>query len=110
MLSILEGNGDGTFRVNATLAALAGIREIELNDFNGDGNADIAYISEDTDRVVVHLSNGNGSYKAGVSYQVGEKPSDITATDLNGDAILDLAITSSEDWWISAAFGLGMFL
>ena len=41
-VSVLLGNGDGTFQAAVNYAAGSGPRSVAIGDFNGDGKADLA--------------------------------------------------------------------
>lgn len=87
-LSVLSGNGDGTFQAPRTLtglsgAGLASAPNLVLGDFNGDGHMDLAVSNQ-----VILVGNGNGPF----SYSVIPIPyAGTVAGDFNGDGRLDLA-------------------
>jgi hypothetical protein len=58
-VSILLGNGDGTFQSHHDIAGAPHANSIAVGDFNGDGNPDIA-TSSNTPVNAVHVSLGNG--------------------------------------------------
>src|SRR5262249_47311302 len=88
-LSVLLGNGDGSFQppINYT----TGIRPLAVvvGDFNRDGIPDLAVTSYG---VSVLLGKGDGTFRAPVKYAAGQQPWGIAVGDLNGDGILDLAV------------------
>ncbi|MCB0320337.1 MAG: VCBS repeat-containing protein [Bdellovibrionales bacterium] len=52
VLSILYGDGDGTFQPVSTIALDSGSAgEVEVGDFNGDGKADIAVAENATEKL-----------------------------------------------------------
>jgi hypothetical protein len=66
-------------------------------DFNGDGHLDAATANRDANNAVgVLLGNGDGTFEAAVSFDVGAKPAFILAADLNEDGAPDL-ITANQD-------------
>jgi len=108
-VSILRGNGDGTFQAEVRYGAGDAPRSIEAADFNGDEHADLAvvnssYYSED---VSILLGNGDGTFQADVRYSVGRNPSSAVAEDLNEDGNPDLVVTSFYDDNISVLLGIG---
>ena len=94
--SILLANGDGTFQapidiMDSAVGALVGL--VSAGDFNGDGNADLAFI-DSVDSVAVLLGNGDGTFQPCVDYPVGDTANrsiDLTVGDINGDHKLGLA-------------------
>jgi hypothetical protein len=96
-LLTLLGNGDGTFVMAGTAAAVVNDspRGVTLADFNGDDNLDAGVATEAEDLVDVLLGNGDGTFGTAVSYEVGGFPESVVAGDYNGDGIVDLASADS---------------
>lgn len=98
-ITVLLGNGDGTF---ITLAASPSTgylpRAITAGDFNGDGIPDLAVVS--LNGVTILLGNGDGTFNAAPSPSIvpGTQFIDIVAADFNGDGIEDLAVLSEGDY------------
>ena len=60
-LTLLYGNGDGTFRHDPNLALIpvgAGLAGMVVADFNGDGKLDIAVVEQDDNTISVLLGGG----------------------------------------------------
>jgi hypothetical protein len=96
-VSILLGNGDGTFQNAVNYAASPGYPYfVAIADLNNDGNLDLAVANHGGD-LAVYLGNGDGTFQAGVNYVAGENPQSVAIGDFNGDGILDLAVTNVED-------------
>jgi hypothetical protein len=66
-VSVLLGNGDGTFLDAPAPVSSSGLAVVE-GDFNHDGKADLAAASGN--RVEVMLGTGEGTFQSGVSYPV----------------------------------------
>ena len=94
-VSVLLGNGDGTFQPQVTYAE--GSDAIVAGDFNGDGRLDLAVANYKDNDVSVLLGNGDGTFQPQVTYAVGSDPFAIVAGDFNGDGRLDLAVADPYD-------------
>ena len=92
-VSILLGNGDGTFQPGMTFAVGYGPRSVVTGDFNGDGRIDLAVT--DATGVSVLLGNGDGTFQPAVEYAAGHVSYAIVTGDFNGDGITDLAVANS---------------
>ena len=115
-VSILLGNGDGTFQPHVEYQADGGAAALVAADFNGDGKLDLAvdcacgHSTTACGRpgtVAVLLGNGDGTFKAPAIYDVDEYPNMITTADFNGDGKLDLAVADFDSAKISFLLGNG---
>src|SRR5580692_1906185 len=76
-VSILLGNGDGTFRRRIDTLAGYGPTGLALGDYNGDGKLDLAVSVGDNstgNTVLTYLGNGDGSFRPPTAYIVGTNP------------------------------------
>jgi hypothetical protein len=88
-LSILLGNGDGTFQNPVDYRAGTPATKLVVGDFNTDGKLDIVVANESS--INVEIGNGDGTFQPGTSIPfVGIGA--LTAGDLNGDGKLDLVV------------------
>jgi hypothetical protein len=94
-VSILLGNGDGTFQQAKSYATEMGPASVSVGDFNGDGKADLAVVNWGSNTVSILLGNGDGTFRPQRAVGVGRAPNSVAAADLNGDGKLDLAVTSA---------------
>src|SRR5207249_3606663 len=69
-VSVLLGNGNGTFQTATTYGADTGTSSITVGDFNRDGIADLATANFYANNVSVLLGNGNGTFQVAVNYGV----------------------------------------
>jgi len=101
-ISILLGNGNGTFGSPTTY--IAGTQGsdwsnsprpfgIQVGDFNKDGKQDLAVANQGTQQISILLGNGNGTFGTATNYAnvFGDQ---LTIGDFDGDGIQDLATSS----------------
>jgi hypothetical protein len=96
-ISVLLGNGDGTFQPQVIYAVGSDPSEIVAGDFNSDGRIDLAVADSGSNAVSVLLGNGDGTFQPAVEYAAGNRPGGLVAGDFNGDGKLDLAVADQED-------------
>jgi tetratricopeptide (TPR) repeat protein len=112
-VSILLGNGDGTF-TNApssplTLPSGSSPTSIAVADFNKDGIPDLAVVNKDANTVSIFLGNGDGTFKATSTIVTGSTPTSIVAEAFNpsNPTLFDLAVTNSADNTLEIFIGNG---
>ncbi len=96
-LSILFGNGDGSFKESRRLAVSVEPRALALNDYNGDGRTDIAVACAGSDQVALFFGLAGGQFGEGQRYPVQRTPVSIATGDVNGDNKPDLAVALRND-------------
>lgn len=110
VVSVLLGNGDGTFRAPVNYPMASGPFSITTADFNGDGIPDLATANPASNNVSILLGHGDGTFAAPVSYGAGNTCEFLAAGDFNGDGKPDLAVTNNNPsgaGTISILFGTG---
>ena len=93
-VSVLLGNGDGTFASQATFAVGSSPNSVALADLNGDGQVDIVTANRNSSNVSVLLGNGDGTFAAQATFTVGSQPWSVALADLNGDGQVDIVTTN----------------
>jgi len=91
-VSVLLGNGDGTFQSQQMYTAGWDAAYIEIGDLDGDGAPDLAVANVASDDVSVLLGNGDGTFQSEQRYETGPSPASMAIGDLDGDGVLDLAV------------------
>ena len=106
-VSILLGNGTGTFPSHVQYAVPGSPVAIIHGDFNGDGKQDLATADEFTSQVSILLGNGDGTFQGHKEYTVGAKPVALATGDLNGDGKLDIVVCNQNGNTVSVLLGNG---
>jgi hypothetical protein len=95
-ISILKGNGDGTFTALSPIANLGSARALVVADFDRDHHDDIAVVDGAAQsRVDVYFGTGQGSFgfpPRSLSLS-GGNASALAARDINGDSKPDLLVS-----------------
>ena len=63
-VSVLLGNGDGTFQAHVDYPTGQAPTSVTIGDFNGDGKLDLAVINQDDNTVSILLGNGDGTFES----------------------------------------------
>jgi hypothetical protein len=98
--AILVLLGDGTGKLGAPTSFNTGETfpgKLAVGDINGDHKLDVASVNAANNHISVLLGNGNGSFQAATTIDVGGNPSStfgVVIADLNGDGYPDLAVAN----------------
>lgn len=108
-LSVLLGNGDGTFANNRDIATANQLYQVVIGDLNGDNKPDLVADASQGRGVQVFIGNGDGTFAAPVAYSASGSLNSLVLADLNGDAHPDViganSATASLTVWLGKADG-----
>jgi hypothetical protein len=96
-VTVLLGDGDGTFTSAPTVADGSEPLDVAVGDVNGDQILDLAVANDGANTLHVHLGNGDGSFGAPTVLETtdvvgsGFGPYSVLIADLDGDERMDLA-------------------
>jgi hypothetical protein len=93
-VSILLGNGDGSFRTKADFATGTTPWGLAVGDFNGDGKLDLAVANRGANSISILLGNGDGTFLPKTDIALLVRPIALTVGDFNGDGKADLALAT----------------
>jgi hypothetical protein len=110
--TVFLGNRDGTLQAGTTLPA--GVRgysapfSAAIADFDGDGRNDVAVADLSTRAMLVRLGNGDGTFGAESSYDIGGIGAFIVvAADVDLDGHVDLVVANRGSDDVSVLLGRG---
>jgi Flp pilus assembly secretin CpaC len=106
-ISILPGNGDGTFGARTDVTTGAVPVSVVAADFNGDGNLDLAVANQTDNTISVFLGKGDGTFGTPTLLTTGHAPTALATADLNSDGHADLAVVNQNDNTVSIFLGNG---
>lgn len=108
-ISILLGNGDGTFQPATNVSAGKNPGSIAAADLDGDGRIDLVVTNGDSGggQVGILLGNGDGTFQRVVDYGAGNGLKAIRLGDFNGDLRPDVVVANLFDHTVSILLGNG---
>lgn len=109
-VTVLLGNGDGSFLSATTYTVGLLPISVAATDFDKDGAIDVAVALSDRKSVAVLLGNGDGTLRVPIEYAISAEPESIVVGDVNGDGNPDLLVSHvvhNTDFTFSTLVGNG---
>jgi hypothetical protein len=92
-ISVLLGNGDGTFQGHVDFPTLQETFTLAAADLNGDDEQDLVVTNFFRSTIDTFLGQGNGQLQQPNIFPAGTNTNSLAVGDFNGDGMLDLATT-----------------
>jgi type II secretory pathway component GspD/PulD (secretin) len=93
-VSILRGNGDGTFLAHTDFPGGSGPVGIVAGSFTGGVAPDLAVADSTGNQLSILVDNGDGTFSAPVGIPTGNGPVAVADADLNGDGTPDVIVAN----------------
>jgi hypothetical protein len=94
-VTLLPGNGDGTFASPTILSVPGQPFSVATGDFNLDGQVDLLTANNANNNVTALLGNGDLTFQAAQNFAVGTAPLAMAVGDFNGDGAPDLVVANN---------------
>jgi type II secretory pathway component GspD/PulD (secretin) len=108
-LSILLGNGDGTFTAAPGSPIKTGNHPTSVVSATliAGGQSDLIVANQQDNTLSIFMGNGDGTFGPAVNLATGLAPTGLVVADFNNDGKLDLAVTNQTDNSVSIYLGNG---
>lgn len=83
-VSLLLGNGNGTFKAQSTLSVGISPTSVAIGDLNGDAFLDFVVANSGSDNISIFLGNGNGTFASQINYKSQFGPAFVKLANVNG--------------------------
>src|SRR5439155_1836149 len=96
-ISVLAGNGDGTFQTEQQYYVGGRPIAVAVADLTGDGKKDLVVVNAFENTLSILKGNGDRTFQSAVTTPVGTNPNALVLGDFNGDGKIDIAVTNLVD-------------
>src|SRR5438067_5212358 len=110
IVSVLLGDGNGTFQPKVDYAVDYGGSSVAVGDFNNDGKLDLVVTTSSGafgSAVGVLMGNGDGTFQPYLDYPTAYGPYSVAVADFNGDGKADLATANYASGGFSVSVLMG---
>jgi hypothetical protein len=108
VVTILLGNGDGTFHAPVDYSTGGQFPSaLTAADLEQRGVLDLVATNRVSNNVSVFLGNGDGTFGSAVTYQTDTSPESVTVADFDGDGNPDLAVAEPNSGTVELFLGNG---
>jgi len=105
-VTVLLGNGDGTFQSAVTYTAQPAVLYLAVGDVNGDGKIDVVASGTTAGSISVFLGNGDGTLQPARNFAVGVL-GPLVLADFNHDHKLDIGVVRLDTGHLGVSILLG---
>jgi hypothetical protein len=96
-VTVLLGNGDGTFGAPMHFNGGVGKNPVAIADFNNDGTPDLLVADQSNDTVNLLAGNGNGTFGAPVQFATGATPIAMAVGNFDGHNLPEVAVLGAAE-------------
>jgi hypothetical protein len=104
-VSVLLGNGTGTFQAAVRYAAGTGPTAIVATDCDGDGRLDLVVANGGDNSLTILAGTGTGAFVPASPLTTGGSPARVVAADFDNNGTTDLAVTNAADDTVTVFLG-----
>jgi hypothetical protein len=106
-VSILLGNGDGTFQPKVDYPVDTNPQAIAAGDINGDGFPDLVVANAGSNTISILPGNGNGTFQSKKDLTTGTNPRGVAIGSFTSAGYLDIAVTNAGDNTVGIFINMG---
>lgn len=107
-MSVLLGNGDGSFQPSTTYVMGTYPAGLAVLDVDGDGDTDVVTVNNVPNNMTLRRNDGSGAFGPATTFDSGWNGEyGLTSSDMNEDGILDLVVGARTDARVVIMLGNG---